>query len=45
VQYWLKERGIPADDALVAEIIKVAKTENQILSDEDILAVVKRVRG
>ena len=45
VNYWLSQREIPADDALVAEILKQAKTQDRIMTDEEVLAVVKRVRG
>jgi 2-isopropylmalate synthase len=45
VNYWLKERNIPGDDTLVAEILKAAKAQDHILSEDEVMAVVKRVRG
>jgi 2-isopropylmalate synthase len=45
VNYWLAQRNIPSDDTLVAEILKEAKNHDHILSDDEVLAVVKRVRG
>jgi 2-isopropylmalate synthase len=45
VNYWLRERDIPSDDALVSAILAAAKTENHILSDDEVMSVVKRVRG
>jgi 2-isopropylmalate synthase len=45
VHFWLRERDIPSDDALVSAILAAAKTENHILSDEEVMCVVKRVRG
>ena len=45
VSYWLAERGIPADEALVSAILAAAKEENHILTDEEVMSVVKRVRG
>jgi 2-isopropylmalate synthase len=45
VNYWLGKRGIPGDESLVAEILRVAKAQNHILSDAEVMAVVDRVRG
>ncbi len=45
VTYWLAERGIPSDEALVSAILAAAKTENHILRDEEVMSIVKRVRG
>jgi 2-isopropylmalate synthase len=45
VNYWLANRGIPSDDTLVAEILKTAKAQDHIMTTEEVLAVVKRVRG
>jgi 2-isopropylmalate synthase len=45
VNYWLSQRNIPADDELVSEILKAAKTQDHIMTEEEVLAVVKRVRG
>jgi 2-isopropylmalate synthase len=44
VNYWLSQRGIPVDDTLVAEILKAAKTQDHIMTEEEVMAVVKRVR-
>jgi isopropylmalate/homocitrate/citramalate synthase len=44
VNYWLNERGIAPDETLVAEILKAAKLENHILAEEEVMAVVERVR-
>lgn len=45
VNYWLAQRNIPSDEKLVAAILEAAKTQDHILSDDEVLAVVKRVRG
>ena len=45
VNHWLSSRSIPADDELVAEILKAAKGQDHIMTDEEVHAVVKRVRG
>jgi 2-isopropylmalate synthase len=45
VNYWLSQRGIASDETLVAEILKEAKATDHILTEEEVLAVVKRVRG
>jgi 2-isopropylmalate synthase len=45
VTFWLAERGIPADDALVSAVLAAAKKENHILSDDEVMSVVNRVRG
>jgi len=45
VNYWLAERGIPSDEALVTAVLAAAKAENHILSDEEVMSVVRRVRG
>ena len=45
VNFWLSQRKIEADDALVAEILKTAKTNDRIMTDDEVMAVVKRVRG
>ena len=44
VNYWLKKRQIPASERLVAEILAVAKGLNHIMTDEEVMAVVERVR-
>jgi 2-isopropylmalate synthase len=45
VNYWLAQRKIAADEGLVAEILKAAKAQDHIMTEEEVLAVVKRVRG
>jgi 2-isopropylmalate synthase len=45
VNYWLSQRDIPTDETLVAEILKAAKTQDHIMTDDEVMAVVKRVRG
>jgi 2-isopropylmalate synthase len=45
VSFWLSQRNIPASDDLVAEILKAAKTQDHIMLEEEVMAVVKRVRG
>ncbi|MBN9159983.1 MAG: 2-isopropylmalate synthase [Myxococcales bacterium] len=44
VNYWLARRNIPADETLVAEILKAAKSLDRIMTEEEVLAVVKRIR-
>lgn len=45
VNYWLNKRNIASDETLVAEILKAAKAQDHIMTEEEVLAVVKRVRG
>ena len=45
VNYYLRERGIEPDEALTAEILKAAKAGDQILTEEEVMSIVKRVRG
>src|SRR3954454_20978339 len=35
VNYWLTSRNIPVDDALVAEILKAAKTQDHIMTNDE----------
>ena len=42
VNYWLKRRGIAASPDLVAEILKAAKAQDHIMTDEEVLRVVNR---
>ena len=44
VSYWLKQRGIESDDALVAAILQAAKATDHILSDEEVMAVIRKTR-
>ena len=39
VTWWLAERGIPASDQLVQQILQVAKEKDRVLEDAEILAV------
>jgi 2-isopropylmalate synthase len=45
VNYYLKERNIESDEVLVTEILKAAKAQDHIMTEEEVLAVVKRVRS
>jgi 2-isopropylmalate synthase len=45
VNYWLRERGIEGDEVLVREILQVAKGQSSIMTDDEVMAVVARVRG
>ena len=45
VNYWLAARDIPSDETLVTEILKAAKAQDHIMTDEEVLAVIRRVRG
>jgi len=45
VNYWLSQRGIPSDELLVTEILKAAKGLDHIMTDDEVMAVVNRVRA
>ncbi len=45
VSYWLRERGIEPSEGLVEAILRAAKATTHILSDEDVMDIVQRVRG
>lgn len=45
VNYWLTSRNLPVDDELVAEILKTAKSQDHIMTEDEVLAVIKRLRG
>ncbi len=45
VNYYLRERGIEPDDALTKEILTEAKTLDHIMTEEEVMAVVNRVRA
>ncbi len=45
VNYWLNQRGITPDENLVVEILKAAKLEDHILTEDEVMGVVRRVRG
>lgn len=42
VNFYLKERGIPTSEALVAEILKAAKERDQILTDSEVMVIVDK---
>jgi 2-isopropylmalate synthase len=43
--YWLAKRGIASDETLVAEILKAAKAQDHIMTEDEVMAVIARVRG
>ena len=45
VGFWLRQRGIEPSEDLVAAILQAAKGTTHLLSDDEVLAVVQRVRG
>jgi len=45
VGFWLRQRGIEPSEDLVAAILQAAKGTTHILRDEEVMAVVQRVRG
>jgi 2-isopropylmalate synthase len=45
VNYWLRQRNIQSTDELVAEILKAAKGTTHILSEDEVMAIVRRVRA
>ncbi len=45
VNYWLRQRQIEPSEDLVAAILEAAKGTSHILRDEEVMAVVKRIRG
>ncbi len=45
VNAWLRGRGIEPSGELVAAILEAAKATTHILSDEEVMAVISRVRG
>jgi 2-isopropylmalate synthase len=45
VNHWLAQRNIRSDEELVSEILKTAKTLDHIMSDDEVLQVVRRLRG
>ena len=45
VNYWLKRRGIAANPDLVAEILKAAKSQDHIMTEEEVMRVVERSQG
>jgi 2-isopropylmalate synthase len=45
VTYWLRQHGIEPREELVAAILQVAKGTRHILSDDEVMAVVRGARG
>ncbi len=45
VVFWLRERGIEPSEDLTAAILQVAKATTRTLRDDEVFAVVHRVRG
>jgi 2-isopropylmalate synthase len=45
VGYWLRQRNIEPSEDLVAAILQAAKGTTHILSDDEVTAVIARVRG
>jgi 2-isopropylmalate synthase len=45
VGYWLRQRNIEPSEDLVAAILQAAKGTSHILRDDEVMAVVARVRG
>ena len=43
VQFWLAEHGLAVTDALVTAVFERAKDSNRVLSDEEIMDVVKAI--
>jgi 2-isopropylmalate synthase len=45
VRYYLTERGLPCDEVLIDEIITMVKHGNHVLTEREVLAMVRRERG
>ncbi len=45
VGFWLRNRGIEPSEDLVGEILKAAKLTTHIMADDEVFAVIERVRG
>jgi len=45
VNFWLRQRTIEPSEDLVAAILQAAKATSHILTEDEVMAVVKRVRG
>jgi len=41
VKFWLQQRGIEATEAVVQAVFEAAKSTNRVLSDDEVLAVVR----
>jgi 2-isopropylmalate synthase len=44
VNYWLAKRGIESSPDLVSEILKAAKAQDHIMTEDEVLAIVERLR-
>ncbi|AKU96472.1 2-isopropylmalate synthase [Labilithrix luteola] len=44
VNFWLALRNIPSNERLVSEILRTAKGLDRIMTDDEVMAVVERVR-
>ena len=44
VNYWLAQRNIPSTEDLVTEILKAAKSLDRIMTEDEVMAIVQRVR-
>ena len=45
VNYWLRKRGIASSEKLVQEILEVAKSQDHIMTDDEVLSVIARANG
>ena len=45
VVFWLKSRGIDADDGLIDAVFATAKRGNKILTDDEVFAVINAYRA
>lgn len=45
VGFWLRQRGIEPSEDLVAAILQAAKGTSHLLKEDEVLAVVQRIRG
>ena len=45
VSYWLESRRLPKDEELVQAIYQKAKSSNRVLTEEEIMAIVRARRG
>lgn len=41
---WLRERGLPSDDALVSGLLRMAKSSDRVLSEAEVLEHVRQVQ-
>jgi len=45
VNYWLRKRGIVPSERLVQEILEAAKSQDHIMTEDEVLNVIARVNG